>query len=226
MAPDLPFHLLGLLLLWFPRAWLRRGKPVFRRRRRRGRAQDLSQHHSPADSRLNLREEFSKLRNFFDLLRAAAGSLAVIGVGPIQGAFAVGEAGDPRMTRIVWLAQVAILLIALLAQTVRRQHGRLTLFAPVFFLAGMSLALCGPWAALFSFVLIWGVNPILSNTHAFLCLYAVAMSGFGWMFGQVDRKLAVVGGLLCFLPALLSWMIRRPLTVFSRKTLHLVGGQS
>src|SRR4051812_46844871 len=73
MMVDLPFFLLAVVLLLFPRAWMRLGW-AFLRRRRRGRhgasATEPWLARQPGDPRLSFRREFTRLRNYIDLLRA------------------------------------------------------------------------------------------------------------------------------------------------------------
>jgi hypothetical protein len=219
MVINWPFLIVGLVLLWFPRAWMRLGKTVLRRRRRPVHDEPWMRR-EPGDPRLSFRQEFGKARNYFDLLRGAAGGLAIIGWHAIPPGLDVA-AGSDRSARLTLLAvKLAILLIGLLIQTVRVERKHLTFFAPVFFLAGLSVALCGPWGALFAFVLVWAVNAMLPSAQAFLSLDAVLMVAFGTLLAQTDLMLAIAAGVLCFLPALLSWLARRPLVVFARKGFH------
>ncbi len=216
MVFNWPFLLVGLLLLWFPRAWMRLGKTVLRRRRSQ-RAEEPWIKRESGDPRLSFRQEFGKARNYFDLLRAVAGGLAIMGWREIPAGVALAATAGPDMRWLVLGAKLAILLIGLLAQTVRIERRHVTYFAPVFFLAGISVALCGPWGALFAFVLVWSMNPMLGNAHSFLSVDAALMWGFGALLGESERLLPIAAGLLCFFPALLSWLTRRPLVVFSRK---------
>jgi hypothetical protein len=221
MVFNWPFLTVGLVLLWFPRAWMRMGKAVLRRRRRATHDEPWIRR-EPGDPRLSFRKEFGKARNYFDLLRAVAGALAIMGWHAIPASLEAAPAADGHVSLrwTVLAVKLAILLIGLLIQTIRIERNHLTFFAPVFFLAGMAVALCGPWAALFTFILVWGVNPMLPSAQAFLSFDAALMIAFGLLLGQVDRTLPVAAGGLCFLPALLSWLARRPLVVFARKGFH------
>src|SRR5690349_3305453 len=80
MTIDWPFLVLGVLLLWFPRQWMRLGK-LIRLRRRRSRTEDDWSQREPGDPRLSFRREFTKPRNYFDLLRATTGAIAITGLG-------------------------------------------------------------------------------------------------------------------------------------------------
>jgi hypothetical protein len=214
------YFLVGLLLLWFPRSWMRLGMSVLRRRRRGARSEEPWLQRTPGDPRLSFRREFARARNYLDLLRGAAGGLAMVGFAEIPASVTMAAGGDPRAFWIVFGLKLGAVLGGVLIQTIRVSHGHVAYFPPVFFLAGLSVALCGPWAALFAFMLVWSVNAMLPNPQAFLSLDALLMIGFGVLLRQVDRNLAIAAGIICFLPALLSWMTRRPLVIFSRRGFH------
>lgn len=218
MTVHLPLLLLGLLLLWFPRQWMRLGKVVSTSHRRSSRSREPWKTRAPGDLRLTW-GEFGKVRNYFDLLRAAAGALAITGWHVLEGALTVSEAASRGQARQVLIAKIAIVLIGLLVQTVRYERHRLSFFAPVFYIAGVSVALCGPWAALFAFLFIWAVNPMFGNAEAFLAVYAVVLVVFALLFKDTSRVLAAAAFLVAFLPVLLALMTRRPLVVFTRKAM-------
>jgi hypothetical protein len=215
MSVDLPLLLIGIVLLWFPRQWMRLGK-VFGGKRRRSRSDREPWKNSPGDPRLTY-AEFGKPRNYFDLLRGAAGALAIVGWHAIEPAIQVAASGGAGASRKVLAVKLAILLVGLLIQVIRRERGHLSFYAPIFYLAGMSVALCGPWAALFAFLLVWAVNPMFGNAEGFLTVYAILLVGFSLLFKDVSRTLAIGAFIFGFLPVLLSLLVRRPLVVFTRK---------
>src|SRR5690349_324834 len=95
MIVHFPLLLFGLLLLWFPRQWMRLGMGVGPKRRKVIAGTVAASTWSKADAgnpRVTFRREFSKVRNYFDLLRGAAGSLAIIGSPQIQPSLAVSDA--------------------------------------------------------------------------------------------------------------------------------------
>src|SRR3954462_2516662 len=139
------FLVLGLLMLWLPRSWMRRGKAVLRRRKRASAPTTAATTRESGDPRLSFPHEFSNARNYFDLFRGIAGGLAIVGFDSIPAALAPDEASSSAMRWIVLGCQLGILFIGLLAQILRNERGHLALFAPVFFLAGLAVALCGPW---------------------------------------------------------------------------------
>lgn len=220
MVVNLTFLLVGLALLWFPRQGMRLGAVVGGRRRRRSRWKEEPWNRSePGDPRLSVRVEFTKVRNYFDLLRGVAGSLAIVGGYGIQPALAAAPGNRLAALQVLGL-KLAILLVGLLAQTVRLERRHLSFFAPVFYLAGISVSLCGHWAALFAFILVWSVNAMFANAQAFLSAYALLLLVFGLLFRGWGNRLPLAAFVLCFLPVLLSLLTRRRLGVFTRKSAH------
>ncbi len=222
MTFHLPFLLLAIIVLWLPRQWLRLGS-VFKRRRSSGSAraaQEPWNNREAGDPRLSLGTEFSKFRNYVDLIRAAGGSLALGGGLGMPASLGLAE-GAPHSTGYVVLGlRSLILLVGLLIQTVRYEKNHLTFYPPIFYLAGLSVGLVDPWAALFAFALIWAFNAMFGNAQAFLTLYAILVVVFGHYFAGKGDLSALYAGILCFLPVLLSLMANRPLVVFSRKGTH------
>lgn len=223
MQVDIPQLCVGLALLWFPRQWLRRGKIIGHHRRKKssGSAEPWNMR-EPGDPRPSY-QEFAKPRNYVDLLRAAAGAVAIMGGFAIDGAIRLGEAASRSDARTVLIAQIGVLLLGVIIQMTRYERQRLSFYAPVFFLAGLSVTLCGPWAALFAFVLVWAVSPMFGNGEAFLITYAAVLVAYGLFMHEAQRLYPVSAGLFCFLPALLSMLLRRPLVVFTRKVPSAVG---
>jgi MFS family permease len=208
---------LALLLLWFPRQWMRFGPQLARRRRRSSsRPQEPWVHRETGDPRVNFREEFAKFRNYIDLLRAAAGSLALLGGLGIEPAIVAAEEGGRGNLKVMAI-RIGVLLIGVLVQTIRYEHRRVSYYPPVFFLAGVSVGLCGIRAAGFAFVLAWTLGSAVPSALGFLSGYAVLMVAFGTLFPQVGRLPVIASGVLAFVPVLLSLMTRRPLTILTRK---------
>jgi len=167
---------------------------------------------------MSFRSEFTKGRNYFDLLRATAGGLAIIGGLEIAAGIGPESAGADVPFWPVQATQLAIVTVGLLVQMVRFERSRLALFAPIFYLAGLSVSLCSPGAALFAFILIWALNPLFRSPRPFLGLYGLVAAGFGLLLGNLGWELPLAAFLLCFLPVLLSLLARRPLVVFTRKS--------
>ncbi len=202
-----------LLMLWFPRQWLRKGFRFAKKRRHPGdkviqfgneRAVD------PDDKSLRLGKEFATFRNHVDLLRAAAG-----GWGLVQFAFEAHEK-DGRLG--VLILQAVILLTAVLIQTLRRNE-RVVYFAPVFYFAGLAIGAGGPLPGVFGFLLVLLVNPAIPNPRWFLTVQALAVLGFGLYYSSfvADVRLLGVVSFLLVLPVLLSLLSARPLVVYSKR---------
>lgn len=198
---------------------MRLGTALFRRRRRS--AEPVTEPwkvREPGDPRLSLREEFSKFRNYVDLLRGAAGSLALAGGMGIPPSI-VAAAGASRAE--VWqtiIIRAVIMLIGMLVQTVRVERGKVTFYPPIFYLAGVSVGLCDIRGGAFAFALVWACNPMFGSAHGFLTVYALFLVVFGHLFAGGGDLSAAFAGMIAFLPVLLSLLSSRPLTVFSRKS--------
>jgi hypothetical protein len=212
--------LLGIVLLWFPRQWMRRGVALLQRKRHSSgssRILDPWKDREPGDPQVNFRTEFTKFRNYVDLFRAAAGSLTIWGGMGIVASIAVPDEG-PRNLRWQALAlQVLIVLLGALVQALRYERNRVSFYPPIFYLAGLAVGLCGYQAAAFAFVLIWAINPALPNAQAFLTVYALLLTVFGMLFRGVSSPSVLLAGGLTFLPVLLSLLAGRPLMIFTRK---------
>ncbi len=103
MTVNLPYLLLAIALLWFPRHWLRLGS-FFKRRRSEGMTRATEEPwrtRESGDPRVNFGGEFAKFRNYIDLLRAAAGSLALMGGFGFAPSIGVAEGAARNMTYVV-----------------------------------------------------------------------------------------------------------------------------
>jgi hypothetical protein len=221
MKIELPLLLFGLLLLWFPRQWMRMGVSVGGRRRRSSSTSTAtlqpSEQRDAGDPRISAKREFGKIRNYFDLLRAAAGGLAIMGGYGIESSLHAGGSGSAVDPLLITSLRYAILVVGLVIQFVRYERRHISFYAPIFYLAGLSVCLCPGWAALFAFVLVWGLNPMFNGPQAFLTLYAFAQFGLGFLFQRSDIELPIVAFVLSFLPVLVSLLAKRPLVIMTRK---------
>lgn len=220
MVIDLPPFLLALGLLLFPRQWLRAGATILRRRRRSGSKPAIVEpwrERESGDPRLSFAREFTQFRNYLDLLRAAAGGLLLFGGMGVEASLSLAAGAPASAGKTLLILRAALLLAGLIAQTIRIEHRRVTFYPPVFYLAGLSLALCGWKVALFAFALIWTFNAALGNAQAFLTIYAVLIAGFGFLFVGIRKPWVIYAALLAFLPVLLSLLLARPLQILTRK---------
>ena len=200
---------------------MRLGISVSKRRKRSG-SSESRQEEEPWNAReqgnpaVGFRTEFGKVRNYVDLLRGAAGSLAMMGGLGIEPCLQLAANATPEAGRWLLVERLATLLVGLLIQTIRYEKQQIQFFAPIFFLGGMSVGLCSLSGAMFAFVLIWAVNPMLRSPQSFLSVYSLVMGVFGLVF--VEGRIGPIVALgFCFLPVLLSMLAQRPLVLFSRK---------
>lgn len=201
-----PYFLGALLLLWFPRPWLRLGR--WRRRRRKQRevlekfAQDGAR--EPGDHSVSLRRECFSLRNHVDGARGAAGTVALT-------SFSFTDS-PPEAQRAVMGLTLAVLLVGLLAQTLRRREGRMAFFAPIFYAVGLNVGLGNHYPGAIAFLLVCAVNPVLPDARWFLTAYALALLPFNVFLGG-GVQAAVLHSALLFAPIVLSLLAGRSLAL-------------
>lgn len=212
----------ALLLLWLPRQLLRMGGRVFEFQRQRRRPQMVDTNpaktRDPNDPSISFRSEIVKPRNHIDFFRAALGAAMLMGGMPgIEPAWQ--SAPDAPLDTIRWVTdgRLAILGIAVLIQVFRFEY-RVLLFAPVFFLTGLSLGICGFAAGGFALLLAWTINMVLPNPTAFLSVHALLIVVFGSLFLGLANRLALINGGLVFLPVLVSLVFHRPLVKLHKKS--------
>jgi hypothetical protein len=212
---------LALVVLFFPRNALRAGGNLLRRKRRRSggseRILEPWKDREPGDPRIAPAMEFLKPRNYLDLVRAAAGGVALWGGFYVPPALAADPAAGGRMPLLVLGLKCLLTLLAVVVQAVRYEKVKVSFFPPIFFLGGLAVGVIGYQAAAFAFVGIWVVNAGISNAQGFLAVYALLLLGFGLLFNGWRSIPAVAMALTAFFPVLLSLMVRRPLMIFTRK---------
>lgn len=210
----------AIVLLWLPRQALRAGGRVFefqRRRRRRFIDTNPAKTRDPHDQSVSLRTEIGKMRNHIDFVRAGLGAVMLMGGVPgIDAAWQSAPAADPETVRWVVYGRIAVLAVAVLIQLFRFEH-RPILFAPIFYLTGLSIGLSGFHAGGFALLLVWIINLVLPNAAAFLSVHALLIVVFGTLFLGLQNRLVLVNAGLVFLPVLVSLLGRRPLVQLSKK---------
>ena len=201
--------LIALPLLWIPRQWLRYGGKVVTLPERAKAEKDIR---DANDVSLQLKSEILKPRNWVDFLRAAAGGIAVYAV-----CFEVGQGAAKGTGTIIYSIQFAVLLIAVLLQTIRIEQ-RMTLVAPVFFILGFSFGLIGWKAALFACVTIWVLNLLLPSAGMFLFVFAFVEAIFFRLVGEkFSMKTAILTIVLTTFPLLFSAVTNRRLVRLNKK---------
>ena len=216
MTIDYKFFLIALVLLWMPRQVLRLGsRPVkSKRRSQRTEEQDPRKIREPGDPSVIFSVEFSKFRNYVDFLRGLAGSVAIMGsTWGVESC--LQSAGDLSRTKLLVLRS-AILLVGVLIQCFRFEN-RFTMYAPLFFISGISVGLCGVPVAGFALVLIWTINTGLRSPTLFLTFYALLIAIFSALFLGYKSVVIYIAPVIFFLPVLISLMAQRPLVMFARK---------
>jgi hypothetical protein len=206
-----PYLLLALLMLWFPRHWMRVG-PRLLKVRRRGR--DPVQRFSagpqvlPDDKTVVLKLELLNRRNYVDFFRALGGAFALM-----QHAVEPGRTTAPAPG--FWL-QVAVMAVGVIVQFVRVDQG-VKMFAPLFYLFGAAIAVIGPYAGLFAMLAVCAMHVMLPNPRYFLACYGLLIAVLHHVLEQGDVRWTVVFVLLAWTPALTSLLANRPLITYSHK---------
>jgi len=213
---SVPYLVFALFLLWLPRQWLQVGGHVAPSRHRTGptvRDSNPRYQRQAGDRSVWLREELVKGRNYVDLLRGSIGSWAVM-----HFCFTLppGEA-VPSSSRLTLLALPAgIFVVAILIQMIR-WSGRISLFAPIFFLLGLTVGVCSWQVALFAAVLVWALNCALPNPEAFLFVQAIALAGFSCLFFGTITAPTLLGAALVFGPVVVSLLTKERLMLKTKR---------
>ena len=195
---------LALLLLWFPRQWLRLGIKVTGRSTSRNlRKPEVER--DAQDASLKLKEEFSKVRNWVDLARAATGALAVN-----YASFSLEPGSDKIWANPLFALKCSLLIVAVVIQS-SRFKSRLQFSAPIFFILGLSFGIIGEKAALFACVSVWAVSLAIPSPATFLLVFAGLELGFGLLLSRDDLPYILLAVGLAFIPMLLIGMMRRDL---------------
>lgn len=201
MTIDYRLLFFALLLLWTPRrllraGWTRSGK---RRSRRHGGKDDPVPVPPPA----RFAAELAKPRNWIDLLRAAAGAYAV---GRVCFDFPADASRETFEFALV--LQAAALIVAVFVQMIRLD-GRLTLFAPVFFISGLMFGMLEWHAAAFALATSWIANMAVGDFGGRLLVLCGLALAYGTMLPHTAIERVFVAAFLAFLPVLVSVLVKR-----------------
>lgn len=203
---------LAVLMLWFPRQWLRLGHRFLKRRHKhKDKIEQFAEEQArdPDDKSVRLSLEFRGKRNWLDLMRAAAGSLCLV-----YFAFEITEmTSDAR--RSVLALQVFVVLVGTLIQCIRREE-KVSYFAPIFYLVGIGAGLGSPYPVIFSLLLVMAINPVLPNPRVFLTVYGLLMIPFGILFSADLLRMLATTAVTC-VPPLVSVLAARPLVIYSKR---------
>lgn len=215
------YLILAVALLWMPRHWLRAGRRAARKLHlRRTHKREFVRIREPGDIRVNFSEEFGKPRNYIDFLRALTGGVILLGYsdwgvascfGPLDQLHSVTE------DTFIFQIRIAIVAIAVILQFVRYE-GRITFYAPMFYFAGLSFAMCGFGAGFFAFLLVWVLNTALPIPPVgFLAVYSLLLWLLGMLFQGLSNNYIHAAPIMFFAPVVISLMARRQLALFSKK---------
>ena len=223
---DLVCLLPALLLLWFPRQWLRIGAIGRRVRGSRSREWAPTRERQPGDLSVWLGEELGKARNWVDLLRALAGGAAVGGMlfAGVEAFVPAAVPPEPLTLKLILGLKVFVLLVGLTVQMFRFEK-KLSMFAPIFYLQGLSFGLIGLKAALAAILLAWVFNVLLPSAGVMLAVFGCFEVIAALVFGQPPHKVLIAGG-LTLLPVFLSIALKRRLAQFTKKTKLIAGPTS
>ncbi|WP_438482836.1 hypothetical protein [Oleiharenicola lentus] len=206
-----PYFLAAIALLWMPRQWLRTGKRVLKRRRKPdGALEELAGMgaRNPEDRSVHPAKEFKNFRNYVDMLRGVVGGYCLVEFG----VFATKPEGSFPVYAII----AAILFVGVLIQSLRFD-ARISFFAAVFYMAGLSVGSTEHYSSLFAFALVLAVNPIIANPRMFMVAYGVFLLVFGTVFADSQVILCINVFLFLLIPVL-SLLTKRPVVIFSRKS--------
>lgn len=222
MSINYIYLIAAIILLWMPRHWLRVGRKGARMLglARRTRKRDFVRIRESGDNRVNFTEEFSKPRNYVDFLRAFVGGLILIG-NPEWGVSSCFGEFEHLLTvkddTFMFEIQIAIIAIGVIRQFVRIEK-RVTFYAPLFYFAGLALALCGFGAGFFAFLLVWTLNTALPIPPVgFLSVYVIFLCLMGMLFQGIGNHYVYAASILYALPVIISLMARRSLALFTKK---------
>ncbi len=194
---------IAVVLLCFPRQWLRKGARTSSSSRSRKKKRAVI---GDNDVIAQAKEELLKVRNWVDFFRSGAAGLAVVHLCFDQSPEVADDVGLQ-----IFLIQIGIFLVGVLVQTVRLSQGGLSFVAPVFFMLGLSFGLIGWKAALFVCVAGFFLNRVLPGPGVFLFVFAVLELGFGMMLPGSPLGLVLLAVGLSMTPALLSGVTKRQL---------------
>jgi hypothetical protein len=194
----------ALLLLFFPRGWMRFGKRVSPKPPRK--VNQTKVERDPYDRSPKPLQEATKPRNWVDFFRAAASGYAIMLVGQQWSV-------DHEATPTGWvLALVAVIwVLGTLVQMVRIE-GRLGLYAPVFFLQGLGVGVMGSVIGFIAMFGSWALSPVLPGVGALLFVQGAITLCLSLMIRDAEPIIGMVLAGVIWMPVLLSVLLKKRLT--------------
>ena len=205
---------LSLLLLWFPRNWLRFGMRVTPKPPRKYNQAKVER--DPYDQSVKPLAEAVKSRNWLDLFRAMIGGFGVLNVAEQQ---AIG--GDLSAAPVLLALATAALVVGTVVQMVRLQ-GRLSLFAPIFFLQGLTFGATGGMVGAIAMLGAWGLSPVLPSAGALLFVQGAATLCLSLLLREADPVMGMVMAGVIWMPVLVSVLFRKRLAAAFDKKFKVV----
>lgn len=212
MSVNFTFLFFALLLLWFPRSWLRHGVRVTPKPPRR--VNQVKEERDPYERSVKPLAEAAKSRNWVDLLRGAVGAYGVAEV-------AFTPPGAPGTHLPTLLCQGFILLVAVMIQMIRVE-GRLSFFAPIFFLQGLAFGVGGGLVGALAFLGSWALTPILPGAGAVLFVHGAFTLSLGLLLQRCEPTLLMTVVGVIWMPVLLSILLRKRLSASFDKRLKII----
>lgn len=217
MTVHYPVLFFSLLLLWFPRNWLRHGARVTPKPPRRYNVPKPER--DPYERTVHPMEEAAKSRNWVDWCRAAAGAYGVAAVAftPPEGTLGV------HAPTAAW--QGGVFFFATFIQMVRIET-RLSLFAPIFFLQGMTFGVAGWLVGLLSMLGSLALTPVLPGPGAVLFVQGGLALSLGMLLQKAaPANLMVLAGVI-WLPVLVSVLFKKRLSASFDKRLKVISREA
>lgn len=206
------FLALGILLIWFPRNWLRFGMRVTPKPPRK--YNQAKTERDPHDRSVSPVVEGMKSRNWLDLFRAMIGSWVVLGV-------AEGSAGGAAPGSTALTLAASAMGVGVLIQMIRME-GRLSLFAPIFFLQGMNFGVNGAIIGAITMLGAWALSPVLPSAGALLFVQGASTLCLGFLLRNAEPVLAMIVAGITWAPVLISVLLRKRLAASFDKKLKII----
>lgn len=203
----------SLLLLWFPRNWLRFGVRVTPKPPRKYNQTKVER--DPHDQAVKPLVEAVKSRNWLDFFRAMIGGYGVLSVAERQAAGGL----ETSPTLLAWAA--GALMLGVVVQMIRMQ-GRLSLFAPIFFLQGLTFGAAGGVIGAITMLGSWALSPVLPSAGALLFVQGAATLCLSLLLRDADPVLGMVMTGVIWMPVLVSVLLRKRLAGAFDKKLKII----
>lgn len=159
--------------------------------------------------------EAAKARNWIDFARAGVGAGALTSVALVPPEGVVG----PHVETLTW--QGLTLAAATVAQMVRFA-GRLSLFAPIFFLQGVTFAVAGWLVGGLSMVGSWALTPVLPGAGAVLFVQGGLALSLGLLMRDTEPTMLMVLAGVVWVPVLASVLLKKRLSAAFDKRVKVV----